>query len=146
MRPWHQVRVPECRPGHLYSLAWIVEQGWVKPPFFVQMVFGILGEVGADLDNLMHMHDRRAVRGKLPGRSSRPGATRCPSRRRPRCWAVTSASAWGQPLYRPRPEGDVERRAGQENPRDRPRTWPNGGYPGRSASASASKAPAEVNF
>ncbi|KUM24383.1 3-keto-5-aminohexanoate cleavage protein [Mesorhizobium loti] len=42
--------------GHLYNLAWIVEQGWVKPPFFVQMVFGILGGVGADLDNLMHMH------------------------------------------------------------------------------------------
>ena len=30
--------------------------GWVEPPFFVQMVFGILGGVGADLDNLMHMH------------------------------------------------------------------------------------------
>lgn len=42
--------------GHLYNLAWIVEQGWVKPPFFVQMVFGILGGVGPDLDNLMHMH------------------------------------------------------------------------------------------
>jgi uncharacterized protein (DUF849 family) len=42
--------------GHLYNLAWIVDQGWVKPPFFVQMVFGILGGVGADLDNLMHMH------------------------------------------------------------------------------------------
>lgn len=42
--------------GHLYNLAWIVEQGWVKPPFFIQMVFGILGGVGADLDNLMHMH------------------------------------------------------------------------------------------
>lgn len=42
--------------GHLYNLAWVVDQGWVKPPFFVQMVFGILGGVGADLDNLMHMH------------------------------------------------------------------------------------------
>lgn len=42
--------------GHLYNLAWIVEQGWVKPPFFVQMVFGILGGVGPDLDNLVHMH------------------------------------------------------------------------------------------
>lgn len=42
--------------GHLYNLAWIVEQGWVKPPFFIQMVFGILGGVGADLENLMHMH------------------------------------------------------------------------------------------
>lgn len=42
--------------GHLYNLAWVVEQGWVKPPFFVQMVFGILGGVGPDLDNLVHMH------------------------------------------------------------------------------------------
>lgn len=42
--------------GHLYNLAWLIDQGWLEPPFFVQMVFGILGGVGADLDNLMHMH------------------------------------------------------------------------------------------
>lgn len=42
--------------GHLYNLAWIIDQGWVKGPIFVQMVFGILGGVGADLDNMMHMH------------------------------------------------------------------------------------------
>lgn len=42
--------------GHLYNLAWLIEQGWIEPPFFVQMVFGVLGGVGADLDNLMHMH------------------------------------------------------------------------------------------
>ncbi|MER8587062.1 3-keto-5-aminohexanoate cleavage protein [Mesorhizobium sp. M1338] len=42
--------------GHLYNLAWIIDQGWLKPPFFVQMVFGILGGVGADFDNLVHMH------------------------------------------------------------------------------------------
>lgn len=42
--------------GHLYNLAWFVDKGMVKPPFFIQMVFGILGGVGADLDNLMHMH------------------------------------------------------------------------------------------
>lgn len=42
--------------GHLYNLAWIIDQGWLEPPFFVQMVFGILGGVGADPDNLMHMH------------------------------------------------------------------------------------------
>jgi uncharacterized protein (DUF849 family) len=42
--------------GHLYNLAWVVDQGWVEPPFFVQMVFGVLGGVGADLDNLVHMH------------------------------------------------------------------------------------------
>lgn len=42
--------------GNLYNLAWIIDQGWVQPPFFVQMVFGILGGVGAEMDNLMHMH------------------------------------------------------------------------------------------
>ncbi len=42
--------------GHLYNLAWVIDQGWLEPPFFVQMVFGILGGVGADLDNLQHLH------------------------------------------------------------------------------------------
>lgn len=42
--------------GHLYNLAWLMDQGWLDGPVFVQMVFGVLGGVGADLDNLMHMH------------------------------------------------------------------------------------------
>lgn len=42
--------------SHLYNIKWFIDQGLIKPPFFVQMVFGILGGVGADLDNLMHMH------------------------------------------------------------------------------------------
>lgn len=42
--------------GHLYSLAHFVDRGLVTPPFFVQMVFGVLGGIGADLDNLMFMH------------------------------------------------------------------------------------------
>ena len=41
--------------GHLYNLAWAVDSGFVKPPFFIQMVFGILGGVGAELDNLVFM-------------------------------------------------------------------------------------------
>ncbi len=41
--------------GHLYSLAHFLDRGLVKPPFFVQMIFGILGGIGADLDNLMFM-------------------------------------------------------------------------------------------
>lgn len=42
--------------SHLYNIKWFINQGLIKPPFFVQMVFGILGGVGADLENLMHMH------------------------------------------------------------------------------------------
>ncbi|WP_395639485.1 3-keto-5-aminohexanoate cleavage protein [Pseudolysinimonas sp.] len=41
--------------GHLYSLAYFVEQGLVKPPFMIQGVFGILGGIGADHANLTHM-------------------------------------------------------------------------------------------
>jgi uncharacterized protein (DUF849 family) len=41
--------------GHLYNLAHFVERGLVKPPLFVQTVFGILGGIGPDVENLMHM-------------------------------------------------------------------------------------------
>jgi uncharacterized protein (DUF849 family) len=42
--------------GHLYNLAHFVDRGLIKPPFFVQLIFGILGGAGADIDNLTHMH------------------------------------------------------------------------------------------
>jgi uncharacterized protein (DUF849 family) len=41
--------------GHLYNLDYFVKQGIVKPPFFIQMIFGIMGGIGADLDNLVFM-------------------------------------------------------------------------------------------
>ncbi len=41
--------------GHLYTLAHFVDRGLVKPPFFVQMIFGILGGIGAEPDNLLFM-------------------------------------------------------------------------------------------
>ncbi len=43
--------------GHLYNVKWFVDQGIIKPPFFIQMVFGILGGIGADPDHLVHMHN-----------------------------------------------------------------------------------------
>jgi uncharacterized protein (DUF849 family) len=43
--------------GHLYNLAHFVDTGAVKPPFFVQMVFGILGGIGPDLQNLVFMKE-----------------------------------------------------------------------------------------
>lgn len=42
--------------GHLYNLAWVIDQGWVEPPFFIQLVFGVMGGMGADIDNLIHLH------------------------------------------------------------------------------------------
>ncbi len=41
--------------GHLYNLAYFVKKGLVKPPFFLQFVFGIMGGIGADIDNLIFM-------------------------------------------------------------------------------------------
>jgi uncharacterized protein (DUF849 family) len=41
--------------GHLYNLAHFLDRGLVKPPLFVQTIFGILGGIGADTDNLMFM-------------------------------------------------------------------------------------------
>src|SRR5947209_1306941 len=41
--------------GHLYNLAHGVDRGWFKPPIFLQLIFGILGGIGADMDNLMFM-------------------------------------------------------------------------------------------
>ncbi len=53
----HGVRFEfECYDvGHLYTLAHFLERGLVKPPLFVQTIFGILGGIGADPENVMHM-------------------------------------------------------------------------------------------
>mgnify|MGYP001130130396 CR=1 FL=1 len=44
--------------GHLYNLAHFVDRGLIKPPFLVQMIFGILGGIGADLENLQFMKSK----------------------------------------------------------------------------------------
>ncbi|OMQ15719.1 3-keto-5-aminohexanoate cleavage protein [Modestobacter sp. VKM Ac-2676] len=41
--------------GHLYSLAYFVDRGLVRAPLLIQGVFGILGGIGADHENLEHM-------------------------------------------------------------------------------------------
>lgn len=41
--------------SHLYTLDYFVQRGLVKPPFFVQSVFGIRGAIGAHPEDLMHM-------------------------------------------------------------------------------------------
>ncbi|MGH6973971.1 MAG: 3-keto-5-aminohexanoate cleavage protein [Stellaceae bacterium] len=40
--------------GHLYTLAHFLDRKLVKPPLFVQTIFGILGGVGADPENVAH--------------------------------------------------------------------------------------------
>jgi uncharacterized protein (DUF849 family) len=41
--------------GHLYTLAHFVDRGLVRPPFFVQSVFGLLGGIGAHPEDVAHM-------------------------------------------------------------------------------------------
>jgi uncharacterized protein (DUF849 family) len=40
--------------GHLYTLAHFLDRKLVQPPLFVQTIFGILGGIGADPENLTH--------------------------------------------------------------------------------------------
>jgi uncharacterized protein (DUF849 family) len=41
--------------GHLYNLAHFVDRKLIEPPFFVQTIFGILGGIGTDWDNVLFM-------------------------------------------------------------------------------------------
>ena len=50
--------------GHLYNLAHFLERGIVEPPLFVQTIFGILGGIGPEPENLLHM---KAVADRLFG-------------------------------------------------------------------------------
>ncbi|MFT0174026.1 3-keto-5-aminohexanoate cleavage protein [Paraburkholderia mimosarum] len=40
--------------GHLYTLQYFLEKGLVKPPLFVQTVFGLRGAMGAHVEDLLH--------------------------------------------------------------------------------------------
>jgi uncharacterized protein (DUF849 family) len=41
--------------GHLYTLRHFADRGLVKPPYFVQSVFGILGGIGPHPEDVIHM-------------------------------------------------------------------------------------------
>ena len=41
--------------SHLYNLAHFLDRGVVKPPLFVQSVFGLLGGIGAHAEDVAHM-------------------------------------------------------------------------------------------
>ena len=41
--------------GHLHNLAHFADRGMVKPPFFVQSIFGILGGIAPQPEHMLHM-------------------------------------------------------------------------------------------
>src|SRR3954462_13948859 len=52
--------------GHLYTLSHFADRGVIKPPFFVQSVFGLLGGIGPHPEDVMHM---RRTADRLFGRA-----------------------------------------------------------------------------
>ncbi|MGC3986407.1 MAG: 3-keto-5-aminohexanoate cleavage protein [Pseudorhodoferax sp.] len=52
--------------GHLYTLKHFVDRGLVQGPIFLQFVLGVLGGIGPDPENLVHM---KAIADKLFGDS-----------------------------------------------------------------------------
>ena len=49
---------PECEAydvGHLYNINYLVRKGLIKPPLWMQFVTGILGGIGAALEDIMYM-------------------------------------------------------------------------------------------
>jgi uncharacterized protein (DUF849 family) len=53
--------------GHLYTLAHFLDEGLLEPPLFVQTIFGVLGGIGPDPEDLMHM---RRTADRLFGRDA----------------------------------------------------------------------------
>jgi uncharacterized protein (DUF849 family) len=51
----HGTRFEFYDVGHLYNLAHFLDRGLVQPPLFVQTIFGILGGIGTDPEDLLHM-------------------------------------------------------------------------------------------
>lgn len=67
--------------GHLYNLKHFVDRGLVQGPIFLQFVLGVLGGIGADPENLVHM---KRIADKLFGDSYR--------------WSVLGAGRHQMPL------------------------------------------------
>jgi uncharacterized protein (DUF849 family) len=53
--------------GHLYNLAYLLDERLVEPPLFLQTVFGILGGMGTDVELLSYI---RATADRLFGREN----------------------------------------------------------------------------
>jgi uncharacterized protein (DUF849 family) len=67
--------------GHLYNLAHFLDKGLAKPPLWIQSVFGILGGIGGDPDNVTFM---RRTADRLFGKDY--------------VWSVLAAGRYQMPL------------------------------------------------
>ena len=107
--------------GHLYTARAFPRPRLVKPPLFIQSVFGIRGGIGAASGrrDAHEAHRRPAVRRPVPLEGARrrpqPDADR---RAVGRDGRQRARRARGQPVARPRQAGRVQRRAGARVARD----------------------------
>jgi uncharacterized protein (DUF849 family) len=53
--------------GHLYNLAYLLDEQLIEPPIFLQTVFGILGGMGTDVELLSYV---KATADRLFGREN----------------------------------------------------------------------------
>ena len=105
--------------GHLYTLAHFLDRGLVKPPLFVQTIFGILGGIGADPENVAHM---KRIADKLFGDQYAWSMLAAGRHQMP---LVTMGAIMGgnvrvgleDSLCRQGPAGEEQCRAGQPHPR-----------------------------
>ena len=108
--------------GHLYNLAYLLDEKLVEPPLFLQTVFGILGGMGTDAELLGYvkatadrLFGRENYQLVLTRRRTPPDADRHPGgasgRQRPSWPRRQSLSAQGC-------AGDVQRGTGEKDPRD----------------------------
>ena len=118
--------------GHLYNLAYCLDAKWFQPPVFVQMVFGILGGIGAEMRNLMFMKETADhlfgddYHWSVLGHGTHADAVRDAIGDDGR---KSARRARGQPLHRARPVGREQRPAGRQDTPHRRRT----GVAGRDA-------------
>ncbi len=113
--------------GHLYTLRHFADRGIVKPPFFVQSVFGILGGIGAHPEDVMMM---KRTADRLFGDEYRWSVLGAGRNQMP--IAAMSAAMGGNvrvgledcTVDRPRPVRQVECRAGDPRPPDHRRPRP----------------------
>ena len=112
--------------GHLYTLRHFADRGVVKPPFFIQSVFGILGGIGPHPEDVLHMKrtaDRlfgERVSLERAGRGAQPDADRGAGRRHGRQRARRHG---GLAVDRPRPARREQRRAGDARCARSSRGW-----------------------
>ena len=105
--------------AHLYNLNYFLEQGLVKPPLFVQTVFGLQGGTGAHPEDVLHMKrtadrlfgDKYRLVGA--GRRPQPVADRGDGRRHGRQYPRRAGRL---AVGGARPDGGIERRAGARSP------------------------------